>query len=88
MTSQRRQMAEDKNMPEEAQEALLSKMDTLARASMEKQYKRMEEAEAEYDKVRYDYSLKPEKRRKKLKEIRKKLAERNKKEDEAESKFR
>lgn len=77
MADQRRQMAEDKKMPEAAKKALLDKVDSMARASMEKQYTRMEEAETEYDKVRYDYSLKPEKRRKKLEEIRKKLAERN-----------
>jgi len=44
--------------------------------------------ETELDKVRSDYSLKPEKRQKKLAELSKKIAEKHKKEDEAERKER
>jgi len=82
MAAQKKEL-DAKNMPEASKKAYMDQLDKSIRENMETRYKRMEADEAELDKVRNDYGLKPEKRRKKLEELSKTLAEKHNKDDKA-----
>ena len=88
IVAHQRNKLNNKNLSEDERKAYVEPMAKELRDSVETRYARMEEEEKELDKVRADYSLKPERRRKKQEEILEKLAEKHNKEDKAKNEKR